>query len=145
MNNFYGYENEEQMKECIPFKFRVWDIEFKEMLYGSENMVSASGRLYCNYNIAKLKAFPSDTYKIMQWTGLKDKNDKEIYEGDIIETSDFIGVVVFSNGHYCIEEKVAKVPMFCNDDINTFSHRKFGVLYWDTVIGNIFENPELLK
>lgn len=83
---------------------------------------------------------------LMQYTGLKDKNSKEIYEGDIISVKsrwgDFIGEVHFRQGsfyHTCIE-------IF---DGKKASHRpsKFvssAVEYDCEVIGNIYENPELL-
>ena len=83
---------------------------------------------------------------IQQYTGLKDKNGKEIYEGDVVENVNFIGVVEYDNQATCfyLREVKAKIPLI-SDRIDTFSERIMGAIYWDTVIGNIFENPELLK
>jgi uncharacterized phage protein (TIGR01671 family) len=78
-------------------------------------------------------------YEVMQYTGLKDKNGKEIWEGDIIKlgvelgsTEIFIGVVIYANinAQFCVLNKQNQYQ-----DLNN-SLRE--------VIGNIHENPELL-
>jgi uncharacterized phage protein (TIGR01671 family) len=74
----------------------------------------------------------------MQFTGLKDKNGKEIYEGDIVESSDKeIGVVFW-------EQETTSYVLSQSDDIddNHWSGLQEGG--WE-VIGNTWENPELLK
>lgn len=70
-----------------------------------------------------------------QYTGLKDKNGKEIYEGDIVKTNDFYecGELVFKGKTEVIENIL--------DYINTVK----SIDTTGEVIGNIYENPELLK
>lgn len=71
---------------------------------------------------------------LMQYTGLKDKNGKEIYEGDIVDTGEWHGKseVFFMNGSYKIKGRSSSVG--------------FGQMSKKSeVIGNIYENPELLK
>ena len=96
-----------------------------------------------NGTAEKLKSFPGDGYKkmiVMQSTGLKDKKGTEIYEGDILELVSWRegtnvpnpqawtkGEVCFSNGAFRIHAYiVCEVASDC------------------IVIGNIYENPDLL-
>ena len=80
----------------------------------------------------------------MQYTGLKDKNDKgkEIYEGDIVKC-------LFYNNLNILIEKVLFV-VFKNGSFGVSDGKGFKVFESDTtksveIIGNIYENPELLK
>ena len=83
---------------------------------------------------------------LMQYTGLKDKNGKEIYEGDILEISMGTGSPLRCSIEY-------KAPSFCRRWIDKVSRnhrpRELEPMAWNThiiykVIGNIYENPELL-
>lgn len=72
--------------------------------------------------------------KIMQYTGLKDKNGKEIYEGDILSdgNDEKPYKVVFENGSFRAEADGYSLDLEDYDDICE-------------VVGNIYENPELIE
>ncbi len=78
----------------------------------------------------ELEQLPWNDIILMQYTGLKDKNGKEIYEGDIVSWNNQVGnqyEVYFINGKF----------MGCNELGSENDHIE--------VIGNIYENSDLLK
>nr|DAT39091.1 MAG TPA: YopX protein [Caudoviricetes sp.] len=126
-------------------KFRAWDKMFKEMvqvnaLVLDEQVVKVT---YKNGNVAKEDM---KEYELMQSTGLKDKNNQEIFEGDILIVSDehsWLEVVSYNQekAMFVTEEinrkyKVPESPLNDLFDTNIFKFK---------VLGNIYENPELLE
>ena len=110
-------------------RFRAW-FE-KEMIYEGQNY----GDTIC---IDKDFIFRFEN--IMQFTGLKDKNGKEIYEGDIVEgINDSSFEVSFKKG--CFIGIVIKVDKFEYKYLEYSLHNLENI----EIIGNIYENPELLK
>ena len=75
----------------------------------------------------------------IQYTGLKDKNDKEIYEGDIVRHKTY-GYSVVKTG---VVRWIDNETRFTFDVIGT--NEKLLIDEYDEVIGNIYENPELLN
>lgn len=119
-------------------KFRAWSKENEEM-YNWEEMNTN----YKDYKKNYLKSYFEDTSVVfMQYTGLKDKNRKEIFEGDIIEYID--EGRLFDSGKYEVEFEDG---MFY--PVAELYHpewpRRWGTEYTCEVIGNIYENPELIN
>lgn len=82
---------------------------------------------------------------VMQFTGLTDKNGKEIYEGDVVECDGLFAEVVFNDSAWStcgIKADAERWDFFRKDKMIPFGDLK---MHEWKVIGNIYENPELLS
>ena len=129
------------------YKFRCWDTENKQMLKVQEldfEDTFYGGRLSIRtdqYN----DYFDIEDMILMQYTGLKDKKQKEIYEGDIIfikgETKllDIKGKVEYSN--ILAQFIITNTGSIVNEAEPLGDYEEEDI----EVIGNIYDNPELLE
>jgi len=112
-------------------QFRVWDSYNKKMIptEGGFSLGSADSEMV-----------GGPDYPVMQYTGLKDKNGKEIYEGDIIKLypSDKSGIQILWDEH------IAGFGFGNQTMADHLNFRKLTAINYE-VIGNIYENPELLE
>ena len=139
------------------FKFRIWDKTDKK--FDNEDYVlGTSGFLYGdNYGLYTLN---QENFVIQQYTGVKDKNDKEIYEGDIILITgwlvgSYFNIAIHSSMPEASYTWMAKViydegyGAYLLEYINRPDYEGrgsfCGVGKNAEVIGNIFENPEMVK
>lgn len=120
-------------------KFRIWDNKNNEWLGASDNDVLTYYGFHLVGEVMTVQSPPQWALDpdcvIEQYTGLTDKNGKEIYEGDIVKVVN----KVFNN------ESVG----FIKYDVDSLAYYIDGLeMIWageNEVIGNIHENPELLK
>lgn len=121
-------------------KFRVWSKESKKMYLpkkGCDFLVRIDGEYFVDEDIVEnvgLIPVKKDDSVLMQYTGLKDKNGKEIYEGDIVKVNGELMEVFFKDGYFG----------WGKEHSGAYSFDPFGAEQLE-IIGNIYENPNLLK
>ena len=122
-------------------KFRAWAEEGKVMYY--DVYTFKDDTLLLKYDEFAFDEVPASDFILMQSTGLKDKNDKEIYEGDVVRYEccfeSYVEEVIYDDKHCNFgtidkDEKTFSFDALISDfDVDCFE-----------VVGNIYQNPELL-
>lgn len=140
-------------------KFRIWDKNRKEWLHDTKHAVNILGETII---LGEILARPDGTgvkiselnnLEVMQFTGLHDKNGKEIFEGDIIEEGGKKRLIVWDDEHAKFVNGIIKIVKELTPNVDVFG-LKAEKKYTDDlpmkhenceIIGNIFENSNLLK
>lgn len=123
-------------------KFRAWNTRNKEMMYLDDyDYLDLNGKQFVTYEV-----WGFGYNELMQYTGLKDKDGKEVYEGDVVSLL-FDGIK-----HRVMKHRVEYItqmgawslmPLLFHTEMQkqftTPSYVEFEIL------GNIYENPELME
>ena len=120
-------------------KFRAWDRDMREMVFVSGIQLDPHSPLEKPNIIDERNDIRDlDEIELMQFTGLKDKNGKEIYEGDIVsienDKNPVITKCIWETGQYHLEDSAD------GHWTRQLYHQPEKLL----IIGNIYENPELM-
>lgn len=124
-------------------KFRAWHKVKNIMVYNNEDDTYGYWDGVCNSNVGMINTILNSQYykeyEFMQYTGLHDKTEKEIYEGDIVKV-----------------DNIDLAIIYFDDDRMAWGIKPINEFYFDSpllsenislelrVIGNIYDNPELL-
>ena len=127
-------------------KYRAWDKHGQKMFVNDE-LIIWNGNVYANESkkltCNNLKGWSIDDEYLMQSTGFKDKNGKEIFEGDIVrqvrtqpitENETITGVVIMIEGAWLIMNDCEQLASYLWSETDE-----------NEIIGNVYENTELLE
>ena len=148
------------------YKFRAWDTRFKKWVFGETVWISSNGMVYRDADphgadmSGKVRIYPTDEVEIVRFTGKKDSEGVEMYEGDVVEQvakMDYPGehggeidrlyigeVIIVPSKGTCLRNP--RVIDRLEDDKSWYCFYYVNVAsYRSRIIGNKFEHPELLE
>jgi len=140
--------SEDEMSNAI--KFRAWSPSAREMIHFGNPIVIADGTDRYGMFLKSMegKVFIGGEHKLMQYTGVEDRREIEIYEGDIIKVirddceGEYLTTVAYMGGAFMVDihgEDYDETAVGWAIEIWDNNGDKWGV------IGNIYEHEELLK
>ena len=128
-------------------RFRAWDKLNNEMYVVEQINLNRGEFESIGYGITFLRG--ADKVELMQSTGIRDMSNQEIFEGDVVKTTRFVGRADEVGGFYEYDKEFIGIVKQLEGSwvIDTGSD---AVCLWteieeNEIIGNIYENPELLE
>lgn len=119
-------------------KFRVWDT-VKKAMNEVQAVIYTDERVYPIYSKTIRRYIPFSDAILMQSTGLFDKNGKEIFEGDVVEVFDSRYTVFYDSENASFRLK-PRDKRWNTDYMSNYAHEASF-----EIIGNIYQNPELME
>lgn len=129
-------------------KFKTWDKTHKKF-WDADLYLDCEGSVYeMDGDEESMWLSPTDNFIIVWYTGLKDKNGKEIWEGDVVEKWCHCGQLdrrdpLYNRGIGYYKSLTTAVK-WSEQGLNYNIYPHYNDSYWE-VIGNIHDNPELLE
>ena len=149
-------------------RYRAWD-KHEQKMFDNDELIIWNNNVYANDSKKKLscnylKGWSIDGEYLMQSTGLKDKNGKEIFEGDILKFNDEwneychegyvdgsvegVNYVEVVKGEACFEFGKTRYPesslfIYMEDEHLSFAELVKDKDFGFEIVGNVYENPEL--
>ena len=139
-------------------KFRIWDIDKRKFVVNKIDRLSCGDTKKCmservDFENNSVEINADERYIFSEYTGLEDKNNKEIYEGDIVKfkdcsidgTKEFYNIGVIEREGKRDELVISQLifeKSYFTENYMDFINQTFEL---SEIIGNIYENPELIK
>lgn len=132
-------------------RFRVWHKDDKVMLSNHLGfMITDTGQLLIESMLGDeetMEKVELDNYIVMQYTGLKDKEGVEIYEGDIVNITQYFGGHPYGEIEHVIKRSEYNNDLIADSESGDWRTPEVRMTFRSSddyeVIGNIYENPEL--
>lgn len=144
----------------MEIKFRAWD-KIEKKMRDIERIVWNKGRIVeiCDERGYLVEGKYIKNWELLQFTGLKDISGKEIFAGDIVKHSsraytpfeNSISVVEWFSDNFCYIFRKKHTKEYEKDkqvyDTERIANAGggYGIDFYPEIVGNIFENPEMLK
>lgn len=141
----------------MAIKFRAWDKKKKRWATDYDTVYITEDGSPNIYNTNSYTAFMQGAdFEILLFTGYKDRNEKEIYEGDIISSPNGQikrALIYFSQATFWYKEWDEMYEEWHHSEMGwceQYGSKEIGILHWSAnrialeVIGNVYEHPELM-
>ncbi|HAQ4311031.1 TPA: DNA-packaging protein [Enterococcus faecium] len=132
-------------------RFRAWNKKTQSFIdYGDLVLDLRSGKIYAgDIGLVESTIDVTDQIELMQSTGLKDKNGVEIFEGDVVSVSVRNGFDYLDNKVCIVKNSIDYSGLVCATVDEDLEYQIFNTELFEEytyeVIGNIYENSELLE